>query len=64
MALRRGSGQHVEDRRQQRRVGGAATALAPEQLADRSQRERQQDAFRLGELERPLDRGLGGTPVV
>ena len=63
MALRRGSGQHVQDRGQQSRVGGAVPALALEQLADGSQRERQDDAFRLGELERPLDRGLGGTPV-
>ena len=44
-------------------MGGPVAALALEQLTDGSQRERQHDAFRLGELERPLDRGLGGTPV-
>ena len=63
-ALRRGApGQRVEDRRDQRRVGGPVLRVALEQLAARPEHEGQDQALGLGELERRLERLLRRAPV-
>ena len=61
--LRCGSGEQVEDRREQGGVRGAVPGMAFQQLPDGSEHERQDDPVPLRELERALDRRLRAGPV-
>jgi hypothetical protein len=61
--LRRGAAVDVGDRRQKGAVGAAVPGVALDQGADGRGHEGQDQAFGLGQLERPLDRLLGRASV-
>src|SRR6266550_5585892 len=58
-----GAGEHVEDVREQRGVGGAVSRVALEQRVHGRRHEREDDSVALGALERALDARLGRVQV-